>query len=128
MVQLYYTSRGVIKSRLRVSCSLVLRVRKDSPELCGKEGIYCRNATQVKTKLDKATVHQFFKAVARVSTDINDKFIITSKKKRKQPIGFIASPFKIHMPNKYIDHISISKNGHPIIKDWADYDLVNTKD
>ena len=79
-------------------------------------------ATQVKINVGKATAKQLFKAVVRVSDELNETTIVYGPKKRRLPISPIAQAPDFHVPNQVRDQIPLKK-GLPYLKSWSDYDL-----
>ena len=84
-------------------------------------------ANTMKLNIGKATVRQLFKAVVRATDEINETSFIHGQTKRRLQIQPLAHGSAFYMPNIFKDRISLTKNGRPDIKGWADQELVNNK-
>ena len=80
-----------------------------------------------KLNIDKATVLQLFKAVTKASDEINEKSIVYGQAKRVLPLQHLAQASEFYIPNGNHDSIVLTTNGHPDIRAWSDWELVNTK-
>jgi hypothetical protein len=77
-------------------------------------------ATTSRINIDKATVRQVFKVVARVTDEIRVKetLFVHWKPKRQLVIQPIANASEIYMPNMFKDSIALTQQRCQTSVDW----------
>ena len=91
------------------------------------EGIHILMANTTKLNIDKATVRQLFKAVAKVSNELNELSFIHGQNKRRLQVQPMVHASVFYVPNMSNDRIVLTTNGYPDIRGWSDIELANAK-
>ena len=84
-------------------------------ELSEMEGIHKLMANTTKLNIDKATVRQLFKAVAKVSDELIELSFILGQNKRRLQVQQMAHASEFYVPIMYNDRIFLTSNGYPDI-------------
>ena len=84
-------------------------------------------ATTTKLNIDKATVRQLFKVVARVADEIDESSFVHGSTKRRLALQPMANASEFYVPNMFKDRIVLNAKGYPDISGWSDMELANNK-
>jgi hypothetical protein len=84
-------------------------------------------ATTTKLNIDKATVRQLFKVVARVADEIDESSFVHGSTKRRLALQPMANASEFYVPNMFKDRIMLNAKGYPDISGWSDIELANNK-
>ena len=72
-------------------------------------------ANTTKVNIDKATVRQLFKAVAKVSDELNELSFIHGQNKRRLQVQPMSYASEFYVPNMFNGQIVLTTNGYPYV-------------